>query len=198
MQYFTTFLYRSALEGLVNASDGNCVAVVTADDWSAPPMTDLLEYLAESHIEVADRRRLFAGFLLHPAYTQPWHARLAREAEEAAAVTAEKQSGGAVVAPSASDIFSVRRHAVTDVAQAFVLKNPQAGSAASDTELVVPLGHLLRKVCRMGRTDAEIPIGCVFWVREGNACTDFYIADTQNGVRSAGHVPGAVARHDRA
>jgi hypothetical protein len=192
--------YRSTLSAVLEAAGGAVRLAVTADNWQAEPLHELIGHFAESQIRLAEKRRLFAGFLVHPAFCRPWHARLAAEAaQEEAAATATASlattgggNGGngrvAVAAATASSTpggggrFSVRRHAVTEVAQAIVLAKDAAAAAAAAAvlpsvvpgrggsggggggleELVVPLDHLLRTFCRLGRNDREIPIGMVY------------------------------------
>ena len=45
--------------------------VVTAQNWADEELHDLVEYLADSHIPLLERKRVFAGFLIHPAFCQP-------------------------------------------------------------------------------------------------------------------------------
>ena len=179
------FFYRSTLAAALEAAGGGALTLaVTAQNWQAEALHELIEHFAESQIALTVRRRLFAGFLIHPAFCQPWHKRLAAEAAEKADAAAEaamvgsSSLGSAAPAPSGTSgsgggggggsHFSIRRHAVTDVAQAVVLAKtdalppPPVPAASRDDELVVPLDHLLRKVCRLGRNDRELPIGMIF------------------------------------
>lgn len=159
-------IYRSALSAALNAADGCLKLVTTAQNWEDEDLLELIEYFADSQIPLIERRRLFAGFLIHPAFCQPWHKRLEEEKANAALATAD---AGLAAAPQASkcgiDRFSIRRHAVTNVAQAIILTEAapvKADAPPRRDEIVVPLDHLLHKVCRLGRNDREIPIGMIF------------------------------------
>jgi hypothetical protein len=211
--FIKALVYRSALAAARDATSGTGLTLVlTAQDWEAEPLLDLIEYFADSQIPLVQRRRLFAGFILHPCFCRPWHARLADEKQRAAertvaAVVATAAGGEGNRPPAASassgdrlkaegevgggggkgqnvgvgnggskeaeaggeqgcSSFSLRRHAVTNVAQAIVLHHQQhvAAGATKDggNEVLVPLAHLLHKVCRLGRNDSEIPIGMVY------------------------------------
>jgi quinol monooxygenase YgiN len=163
--------YRSTLEAALVASGGTLQLCVTAENWDAEVLHELLDHFAGSNIPVAERRQVFAGFLIHPAFCQPWHKRLADEKgrqgpAEAAAGSSQARAveNCTIVAP-----FSIRRHAVTAAAQAIVLSKDvhssitaTAKTAIDGAQVVVPLVEVLRKFCRLGRSDLEIPIGMVY------------------------------------
>jgi hypothetical protein len=154
-------IYRSALAAALAASGGALKLVVTAQKWDDEALLDLIEHFADSQIPLGERRRLVAGYLIHPAFCQPWHTRLAEEKERKAAAEAGAASAPAGTEVSSSGRFSVRRHAVTNVAQAIVLNNEQP-PRASGHETLVPLDHLLRKLALLGRNDRETPIGMIY------------------------------------
>ena len=174
-------IFRSKLAAALSAADGRLQLVMTAQKWEAEDLHDLIDYFADSNIPLVERRRLVAGFLIHPAFCQRWHQRLAAEQQ---AASPEQQA--ATLAPASADVpprtlaspagvagaaaaatreagparFTIRRHAVTNAAQAIVLAATPATKAGADRgQIVVPIEHLLHKICRLGRNDREIPIG---------------------------------------
>ena len=159
-------MYRSKLAAALEAAGGCLKLVVTAQNWQDDELLDLIEFFSDSHIPLVERRMLFAGFLIHPAFCQPWHQRIAEDtAEQTAAAAARESEAGATPEASSkprSERFSIRRHAVTNAAQAIVLAPEQAQAAHARDQLVVPLPQVLHKLCRLGRADRELPIGMVY------------------------------------
>ena len=161
-------IYRSALAAALKAAGGCLKLVVTAQNWADQELLELIEYFADSQIPLMERRRLFAGFLIHPAFCQPWHKRLAEEKETKASAPPDVGLiAPALSSQSSEEGFSIRRHPVTNVAQAVVLTlaapvKVKAAAPACRDKIVVPLDHVLHKICRLGRNDREIPIGMIF------------------------------------
>jgi quinol monooxygenase YgiN len=186
LEHVQAIFYRSALAAAAAATGGGTLQLcVTAENWESEALHELVEYFAESQIPLSERRRLFAGFLIHPAFCQPWHKRLAEEAEEEQQAQAQPVEPAPTLAAAAGSteteadpngdddptrLFTIRRHAVTDQAQAIKLHHVakvaplSAGSAAevATERLVVPLDLVLKTFCRLGRSDLEIPIGMVY------------------------------------